>query len=362
MNKKTSLTPQSSRPEEGKARLFSASFWKRSTNGKKNLTLVFVILIVLLLLGIFLDLNAGYSQIALPDMIGMLFGGGSRALRFNLIELRLPRVLMAVLVGFGLSVSGVILQSVTRNDMADPSVLGLNAGAGLMVALFILFFSGSSTSATWMFPLAAFLGAVLTGLAEFSLATVQGKLQARRLLLMGIAISLALSSLTTLVILKMPDSQYAFIQSWLSGSIWGATWENLAWLFPGLVILVLAALYFGRMLDILHLGEESATGLGVPFARSSAGFILLAAALASLCCAVGGGLAFVGLVCPHIAKRLAGPQTRILVPASLLCGGILLVYSDIIARTLFLPNEIPVGIVTAVIGAPYFLYLLMKER
>ena len=361
MNKKTSRTEKSALADSGETRM-GRNFWNAWFGGKKRRTVIFALLAVLLLLGIFLDLNAGYSQISLPDMVSILFGKGSRALRFNLIELRLPRVLTAVLTGCGLSASGVILQSVTRNDMADPSVLGLNAGAGLMVALFILFFTGTSTSTTWIFPLAAFLGAVLTGLAEFSLATVHGRLHARRLLLVGIAISLALSSLTTLVILKMPDSQYAFIQSWLSGSIWGATWENLAWLFPGLVILVLLAMYFGRMLDILHLGEESATGLGVPFARSSAGFILLAAALASLCCAVGGGLAFVGLVCPHIAVRLVGPQTRILIPASMLCGGVLLACSDIIARTLFLPNEVPVGIVTAVIGAPYFLYLLMKER
>ena len=189
--------------------------------------------------------------------------------------------------------------------------------------------------------------------------TRQG-LSPKRLLLVGIAMSTALSSVTTMLMLRMSDREYAFVQNWLAGNIWGASWPNVRLLSAGLLALVLFVFYKSRTLNVLALGRQTATGLGADVPRQSAVLLGAAVAMSSLCCAVGGGLSFVGLVCPHLARRLVGPDYRVLLPAAVLSGAVLMTFSDILSRTLLSPNEIPVGIVAAVIGAPYFLYLLIQ--
>lgn len=323
--------------------------------------MLFVLMAVLLVIGLFFDVNAGYTPITLSQMGEILTGGGSKALRFTLLELRLPRVVTSVLVGIGLALSGCILQGVTRNDMAEPGILGLNAGAGLAIALFVVLFSGTIQGFGLVLPLLAFAGSALVAVMEYRLALIGGKLRPKRLLLMGVAIAGAVSALSTMLMLRMPDSDYAFVQNWLAGNIWGASWFNAAVVGIGLLVLGGCVWMKSRTLNVLVLGEESAVGLGVALSRQSLLFVGAAVAMSSLCCSVGGGLSFVGLVCPHLARRLFGPDFRTLIPASALTGAVLLVYSDIISRTFFLPNEIPVGIVAAVIGAPYFLYLLIKS-
>lgn len=323
--------------------------------------LLWILLLVFLGVGLFLDINAGYADISLSQMAEIFSGGGSQALRYTLLELRLPRVLTSVLVGIGLSLSGCIIQGVTRNEMAEPGILGLNAGGGLFIALFVVLFSGTIQGFGLLLPLLAFAGSLSVALIEYRLAFVHGKLKPKRLLLIGVAIASAITALSTMLMLRMPDSDYAFVQNWLAGNIWGASPFNVVILSLGLSVLGLYVFYKSRTLNILVLGEESAIGLGVPIQKESLRLLGAAVAMSSLCCAVGGGLSFVGLVCPHLARKLFGPDYRPLIPASALCGAVLLVYSDIISRTFFLPNEIPVGIVCAVLGAPYFLYLLVKD-
>ncbi|MDO4321704.1 MAG: iron ABC transporter permease [Lachnospiraceae bacterium] len=320
---------------------------------------VFLIFIILLILGIWIDINAGYREITLPQLWEIIKGGGEKSLRYTLINLRLPRVLTSLLVGVGLSASGCVIQNVSRNDMAEPGILGVNAGAGLFIAAFVVFTSGG-TSMTFILPLLAFAGASVTAFVDYRLATTRGSLSPRRLLLIGVAVSTAVSSVTTMLMLRMSDSEYAFVQNWLSGSIWGATWPNVRMLFIGLLLLVGFACYKSRDLNVLNLGHQTATGLGADVPRQTVILLGAAVAMSSLCCAVGGGLSFVGLVCPHLARRLVGPNCRILLPAAVLTGAVLMVYADTVSRTLLSPNEIPVGIVAAVIGAPYFLYLLIK--
>lgn len=164
-----------------------------------------------------------------------------------------------------------------------------------------------------------------------------------------------------MLMLRMSDSEYAFVQNWLAGSIWGASWSNVHILFVCLLVLGLLAFYKSRTLNVLVLGNQTATGLGVEVSKQSAILLGIAIGMSSLCCAVGGGLSFVGLVCPHLARRLTGPNYRSLIGITALLGAVLLVFSDIISRTLLIPNEIPIGIVAAVIGAPYFLYLLIMQ-
>lgn len=322
---------------------------------------VICILLAALLAGLFFDINAGYASISLPEILEILAGGGSRGARFALLELRLPRVVTSLLVGIGLAVSGSIVQGITRNDMAEPGILGINAAAGMFIAIFVVFFTGTSQGYEYVLPLIAVAGSAAAAFIEYRLSLVHGKMSGKRLLLIGVALSSAFTSVTTMLMLRMSDSQYAFVQSFIAGSIWGASWKNAAILAVCLLSLSFAAWYHSRTLNVLVLNEESAAGLGVNIQKSSFWMLACAVAMSGLCCAVGGGLSFVGLVCPHLARRLVGPNYRYLFPVTLLCGAVLLVYSDIISRTLLLPNEIPIGIVAAVIGAPYFLYLLVKE-
>ena len=273
----------------------------------------------------------------------------------------LSRIFTSLLVGVGLGLAGGIIQGVAKNDMAEPGILGINAGAGLALAVFIVFFAGSSQNMTPLLPVIAFAGSVIVAIIDYRLAFTGNGLSPKRLLLIGIAVSTAVSSVTTMLMLRMSDSEYAFVQNWLAGSIWGASWSNVHILFVCLLVLGLLAFYKSRTLNVLVLGNQTATGLGVEVSKQSSILLGIAIGMSSLCCAVGGGLSFVGLVCPHLARRLTGPNYRSLIGITALLGAVLLVFSDIISRTLLIPNEIPIGIVAAVIGAPYFLYLLIMQ-
>lgn len=322
---------------------------------------VLVILAALALVALWCDINAGYRSISLEELGQILSGTASQSLTYTLVDLRLPRVLTSLLVGVGLSLSGCLLQGVSRNDMADPGVLGINAGAGLLVAAFIVFVPAGLFPSAVALPVLAFAGSAAVAFLGWRLSVVRGASSPRRLLLIGVALATGLSSATSLLMLRMSDGDYAFVQNWIAGSIWGASWENVAILAVGLALLVAGALYASRTLKVLGLGEAAATGLGVNVPRARAALTAVAVGASGLACAVGGGLTFVGLVCPHMARRLVGPNFRVLVPACVLVGAVLMLLADIISRTLLAPNEIPVGIVAAVIGAPYFLYLLAKS-
>ena len=322
---------------------------------------VLVILAALALVALWCDINAGYRSISLEELGQILSGTASQSLTYTLVDLRLPRVLTSLLVGVGLSLSGCLLQGISRNDMADPGVLGINAGAGLLVAAFIVFVPAGLFPSAVALPVLAFAGSAAVAFLGWRLSVVRGASSPRRLLLIGVALATGLSSATSLLMLRMSDGDYAFVQNWLAGSIWGASWENVAILAVGLALLVAGALYASRTLNVLGLGEAAATGLDVNVPRARAALTAVAVGASGLACAVGGGLTFVGLVCPHMARRLVGPNFRALVPATVLVGAVLMLLADIISRTLLAPNEIPVGIVAAVIGAPYFLYLLAKS-
>ena len=321
---------------------------------------VFMILIILLFAGIWLEINAGYRKISPEEMWEILKGGGTKSVRYTLLNLRLPRIFTSLLVGVGLAVAGCVIQGVSRNDMAEPGILGINAGAGLFVAAFLVLVPQSSVSLTVLLPVLAFAGSMAVAVLDYRLARTGQGISPRRLLLMGVAVSTAVSSVTTILMLRLPDSDYAFVQNWLSGSIWGANWQNVRLLFVSLLLLGLFVFYKSRTLNVLSLSYQTAVGLGAAVSRQTVVLLGAAIAMSGLCCAVGGGLSFVGLVCPHMARRLVRPNYRILVPATVLTGSVLMTYADLISRTLLSPREIPVGIVAAVIGAPYFLYLLIK--
>ncbi len=277
---------------------------------------------------------------------------------FIVNTLRLPRMLVAVMVGLALGISGAILQGLTRNPLADPDILGISPGAGLVAVTLIVVVRNVSSQ---MVSFGAFAGALLAALLIYLLAWRGGD-SPLRLILIGIGLGAVAGALTTLMITfgDLYDVQRALI--WLTGSVYGRSWKELWALLPWVLLFVPPALLLARDLNTLNLGEEIAHGLGVSVALRRGLLMLMAVALAGSTVAAAGTIAFVGLMAPHIARRLVGVDHNGLLPAAGLVGAFTMVAADLIGRTLFAPIELPVGLVTAGIGAPFFIYLLWQQR
>lgn len=277
---------------------------------------------------------------------------------FVVNTLRLPRMLVAALVGVALALSGAILQGLTRNPLADPGILAISNGAGLMAVILIVVVGGVSAAAI---SLGAFGGAALIALLVYLLAWRRGD-SPLRLILVGIGLGAVTGALISLVITygDLYDVQRALV--WLTGSVYGRTWKQFWALLPWIVVFVPLTFFLARDLNTLNLGEEVAQGLGSRVRVQRGLLILSAVALAGASVAAAGGIAFVGLMAPHIARRLVGPDHNGLLPAAALIGALIIVSSDLVGRTVFAPVELPVGLITAVIGAPFFIYLLWQQR
>ena len=282
---------------------------------------------------------------------------GDDRYEFVVNTLRMPRMLVAALVGLGLGISGAITQGLTRNPLADPGILGISAGAGLVASVLIVVVGDVPSG---LIPLAAFGGALVVALIVYLLAWRGGD-SPMRLILVGIGLSAVCSAFTSLMVTfgGLFDVQRALI--WLSGSVYGRTWEEVWALVPWLALFVPLAFALSRDLNALNLGEEVARGLGSPVTVRRALLLLTAVALAAASVAVAGTIGFVGLMAPHITRRLVGPDHAGLLPAAGVIGALLVVVADLAGRTLFAPIELPVGLVTAAIGAPFFVMLLIRR-
>jgi iron complex transport system permease protein len=272
-------------------------------------------------------------------------------------DLRLPRVLTAACVGAGLALSGVVMQAITRNALADPSLLGLSSGASLgAVAVLLL-------GVAVLLPVAAFAGAMAALVLTLALATASGSLTPTRTVLAGLAVSSLASSVTSFVIFwSAQGDSYREILGWLMGSLGGATWQSVMISAGVLLVVGTPVVASGRILDGFAFGDASASSLGinVPAVRwlMLAGAALLTGAMV----AVSGSIGFVGLILPHMVRLLVGTRHRALLPLSALAGALFLVWADTVARSVFDPMEVPVGIVTALVGAPVFALLLWRKR
>ncbi len=279
---------------------------------------------------------------------------------FNLVvhTFRLPRIVLAFLVGAALATSGTIMQGVTRNPLADPYLLGVSGGAGLAAVVLIVWVKDAPIG---LLPWAAFGGALLTAGLIYVLAWKRGSSTPIRLILIGIAIGGVIGAVMTVMLLfgDIRDVQQAYV--WLTGSVYGRNWEHVQALGGWLLVFLPIAFLMARSLNMLGLGDDTAKGLGMHVERQRALLLLVSVALAAAAVAVSGTIGFVGLVAPHITRRLVGPSHEGLLPVSALFGGALLVLSDLIGRWVISPSELPVGVVTAMIGAPYFLYLLRRK-
>ncbi len=322
---------------------------------------VMVVLGALMITVFLISMNTGFIKLTPWEVIKTLFGAGTEKQELVLFDFRLPRIVLSVLVGAGLAVSGAILQGVSRNPLADPSWLGINAGAGLAVVLFVSYYRMSEDVPVFLLPFLAFAGASLTAAAIYSLAFRKGQgITPTRLLLVGIAVSAGMNAAIIVLTTKLHPQNFQFVFMWLAGNIWGASWKFVSALLPWIMVLLPYVMVKARVLDILRLGEPLAIGLGTSTQRERIRLLAVAVGLAGSCVAAGGGISFVGLIGPHLARRLVGPKHQYLLPVSALAGGLLLIAADTLARWILQPLEIPIGIVVAVIGAPYFIYLLMK--
>ena len=275
---------------------------------------------------------------------------------FTLMEYRLPRAVLAILLGGALAISGVLVQSVVRNPLASPDILGINNAAGLVAVSVLMFLP--NLAFYWM-PIFAFLGGVLS----FVILWVVCGFNFRpiKMAIIGVALSALWAAISHYLMLTNPvEINTAML--WLTGSLWGRSWSYLNVVLPWLVVLLPLPFIFCRDLDTLGLGENKASTLGVTVNKVQISVLALAVALSTTAVAICGPIAFLGLVAPHLARRLVGGRHRTLLPAALIIGALLLQLSDILARVIDPPTELPAGILTAIIGAPYFFYLLMRTK
>nr|WP_256830684.1 MULTISPECIES: iron ABC transporter permease [unclassified Paenibacillus] len=330
---------------------------------KKGGFTVMAVLGILIIAAFIISMNTGYIRLSPLDVIKTLFGWGTGKQELILFEFRLPRIVISVLVGAGLAVSGCILQGITHNALADPGILGINAGAGLTVMLFIFLFPTSAAAPVLWLPVTALVGAGLTAALICILAYKRHKgFVPTRLLLTGIAVATGIKAAMIVLTLRFDPDQYQFVATWLAGSIWGSSWKFVLALLPWIVVLLPFVFFKARVLNVLNLGDQTAVGLGTPIGKERLMLLGAAVGLAGSCVAVSGGIGFIGLIAPHLARRLVGPKHQMLLPTSALAGALLLIVADTLGRWIVQPSEVPAGLVVAVIGAPYFLYLLAHAK
>ena len=276
-------------------------------------------------------------------------------------RLRLPRVLLGFVVGASLSVCGVAMQALVRNSLAEPFLLGVSSGASAFATLGMLF-GAFSFLGTYSLSISAFLGAAVTIIAVYAISRTKGRINITWLLLSGVAISMIMDGLTSIIKLSAPNALGLHnAEFWMSGSLAGARWEYLG--LPTVVLLVCMAFLMlnHRGLNLLLLGEESAGTLGVNVRRLQKQLVLVSSLIAGATVAVSGSIGFVGLMVPHFTRLLVGGDHKKVLPISALLGGILVIWVDVAARMLLAPEELPVGVLTAVVGGPVFILMLKKN-
>lgn len=278
-----------------------------------------------------------------------------------IFDIRLPRIFMAIIVGIALSSSGVIFQGVFRNPMADPYIIGVSAGAAFGATIGLLFAGNIkliSLSATSIF---AFLGAIGTTFLIYNISKIKGKISVLTLLLSGVALSSLLTSIISLIMIYRTQD-LAKVYFWIMGGLSNSSWTNFMTVMPVIVIIMAASSFFMRDLNVMSLGDERANQLGVQTEKLKQVLLILASIMAAAAVSVSGIIGFIGLITPHIMRMIVGPDHKILYPTAAISGGIVLLLSDTIARIILSPREIPVGIITSIIGVPFFIYLLVKSK
>ncbi|MHB1346646.1 MAG: FecCD family ABC transporter permease [Candidatus Humimicrobiaceae bacterium] len=332
-----------------------------------------IILLIILFILIILSSASGAADLSIRTTVKTLFsafpGAGNligtddiSPQDFKVIfDIRLPRIFMAIIVGIALSGSGVIFQGIFRNPMADPYIIGVSAGAAFGATIGLLFLGSVRFLNMSITSILAFIGAVGVTFLVYNISRIKGKISVLTLLLSGVALSSLLSSMIAFILIYR-TSDVAKVYFWIMGGLANSSWANFIVVMPVIVVILIVSSFFMRDLNVMSLGDERAIQLGVQTNKIKQILLILASLMTAAAVSVSGIIGFIGLITPHIMRIIVGPDHKVLYPSSAIAGGIVLLLSDTLARTLLSPREIPVGIITSIIGVPFFIYLLIKTK
>ena len=332
---------------------------------KRKMPIVVAVLILLVVIACLISLGWGSYSISVGDVINTLFGNGTKMQNVAVFNIRLPRLLVGLFVGVALSTAGAILQTVTKNDLADTGIIGINAGAAVAAVLFIKYqttnyYSELGSLSIFVLPFMAIVGASLTAFMMYMLSSRNG-IKPKRLLLIGIGLNAGLNAFISFVTFRGGVGDYNRVLTWTSGSLWGSGWSYVKVIVPIVTIMFIVVLLNYKKLDVLNLSDESTLALGLNSDKERKKFLTYAVILAGTATAFAGNISFLGLIAPHMARKLVGPFHKYYVTVSAMISVIIIVIADAVSRNLFSPLEIPAGITVSIFGVPYFIYLMMKE-
>ncbi|WP_417254313.1 FecCD family ABC transporter permease [Celeribacter sp.] len=327
---------------------------------------------LIIVLGLTMLMGLGWGAAGETDVIGALFakfgiGEVSRVDMTVVWDIRMPRVLTGALVGAALAVAGAVMQGLFRNPLADPGLVGVSAGAGFgAVAAIVLGgllpLALQNLVGAYLIPLAAFSGGWVSTIVLYKIATRGGRTSVATMLLAGIALGALTGALTGFIVYKATDDQLRDLTFWGMGSVAGATWAKLLTAGPIIALALVTAPFLARSLDALALGEAVASHMGIDTQKMKRIAILSVAGSVGASVAITGGIGFIGIVVPHLLRLVQGPEHRNLLPNAALLGAIMLLLADMVSRLAVAPAELPIGIVTACLGGPFFLWILLKNR
>ena len=333
---------------------------------KKNFKAVLIILLALLIISFGFTLCWGTYKVSPMEAVKTLLGNGTKLQNTAILSIRLPRLLVGAFVGIALSTAGAILQTITKNDLADTGIIGINAGAAVAAVLFITYSTGAYYSELGQFsifvlPFMAIVGAAVSSFIIYMVSSRNG-IRPKRLLLIGIGLNAGLNAFITFFTFRGGVGDYNRVLVWTSGSLWGSGWSYAKVIIPVVALLFIIVLLNHKKLDVLNLSDELAISLGLNIEKERKKFLTLAVILAGTATAFAGNIGFLGLLSPHIARKLVGPYHKRFISVSAIISVIIILIADAVSRNLFSPIEIPVGITVSIFGVPYFVYLMMKEK
>lgn len=333
---------------------------------KRKFKLIALILISLLLASLILYLSWGSYKISPLDIIKTLLGEGTKLQKAAVLNIRVPRLLVGISVGIALSTAGALLQTITKNELADSGIIGINAGAAVAAVVFISlktanYYSELGDLSIYLLPFMAIIGAGISAVVIYLLSS-RDKIRPKRLLLIGLGINAGLNAFITFFTFRGGVSDYNRVLIWISGSLWGSGWSYAKIITPLVVLMFILVMLNYKKLDVLNLSDEHAICLGLNLNKERKKFLTYVVILAGGATAFAGNVSFIGLISPHIARRLVGPYHKNFLIISAIISAIIILVADAVSRNLFSPIEIPVGITISILGVPYFIYLMMKEK
>ena len=341
----------------------------RSGLGRTTVIALAVLLLVTMAISMTTGASGASAWTIIRSWFGLVPSGEIDAVRDYAViyNIRLPRMILGILIGAALAVSGLLMQGLFRNPLADPGLVGVSAGAGLGAVSIIVLGTTALAPLTaflgiYSLQLASFLGGLITTFILYRVATNSGQTAIATMLLAGIALGALAGAVTGVMVYIATDAQLRDLTFWGLGSLSGANWTKIMASGPIIVLALAVAAFMGKGLNALTLGEATANHLGVPVQRFKRVVIVAVAAATGASVAVSGGIGFVGIVVPHLLRLVIGPDHRYLLPASALLGASFLLMADALSRIIVAPAELPIGIVTAAVGGPFFLWILLRKR